>query len=139
MQFTGDPFGQALTCTSGRCSVDLIHGHFFLMAKEKLPRLPREPVLLGKIMLSELVKFLLYLAEKIKKRERKVKSGSTKAVSSCGLRGCFCRSTFFPSNAWNPEVQEFSPVKGLVPELCFLSAFPSFSCLSPENLPCCSS
>lgn len=117
----------------GRCSVDLIHGHFFLMAKEKLPHPPREPVLLRKIMLSELVKFLLYLSEKIKKRER-VKSGSMKAVSSCGLRGCFCRSTFFPSNAWNPEVQEFSPVKGLVPELFFLSAFLSFYRLFPESL-----
>lgn len=40
------------------------------MAKEKLPHPPRESVLLGKIMLSKSVKFLLYLNEKIKKRER---------------------------------------------------------------------
>lgn len=40
------------------------------MAKEKLPHPPRESVLLGKIMLSKSVKFLLYLDEKIKKRER---------------------------------------------------------------------
>lgn len=64
MQFSGDPLGQARTRTSGRCSVDLTHGHFFLVAKEKLPHPPRGPVLLGKITLSELVKFLLYLVEK---------------------------------------------------------------------------